>query len=62
MAARAAAPDLGQFLAACASGRELRERGFGQDVELAAQLDISATVPYSATKHSRRGHRKSVFR
>ena len=43
---RAVAPDLGQFLATCASGRELRERGFGQDVELAAQLDVSATVPY----------------
>ena len=42
---RAAAPDLGRFLAACASGRELRERGFGQDVELAAQLDASRTVP-----------------
>ena len=42
---RAAAPDLGGFLAACASGRELRERGFGQDMELAAQLDVSSTVP-----------------
>jgi 2-phosphosulfolactate phosphatase len=42
---RAAAPDLGRFLAGCASGRELRERGFGQDVELAAQLDVSANVP-----------------
>jgi 2-phosphosulfolactate phosphatase len=42
---RAAAPDLGRFLAACASGRELRERGFGADVELAAQLNVSRTVP-----------------
>lgn len=40
-----AAPDLAGFLAACASGQELRERGFGQDVELAAQLDVSWTVP-----------------
>jgi 2-phosphosulfolactate phosphatase len=29
----------GQALAACASGRELLERGFGEDVELAAALD-----------------------
>lgn len=42
---RAAAPALGHFLCACASGRELRERGFAQDVELAAQLDVSSTVP-----------------
>jgi 2-phosphosulfolactate phosphatase len=41
----AAAPSLGEFLAACASGRELREREFAQDVEVAAQLDVSATVP-----------------
>src|SRR5829696_309283 len=38
-------PDLAGFLAACASGQKLRERGFGQDVELAAQLDVSWTVP-----------------
>lgn len=40
-----AAPDLGGFLAGCASGRELRERGFAQDIELAAQIDVSSTVP-----------------
>lgn len=45
---RAAAPMLPQFLAACASGRELRERGFARDVELAAQFDVSPTVPYLA--------------
>jgi 2-phosphosulfolactate phosphatase len=42
---RTAAPDLVRFLAASASGRELRARGFGQDVALAAQLDASSTVP-----------------
>lgn len=40
-----AAPDLSRFLASCASGRELRERGFAQDVGLAGQSDISQTVP-----------------
>ncbi len=42
---QAAAPDLERFLAACASGRELRERGFAPDVALAAQRDVSRTVP-----------------
>jgi 2-phosphosulfolactate phosphatase len=32
-------------LRACSSGRELIERGFEQDVRLAAQLDASDTVP-----------------
>ena len=41
----AAKANLGTFLAACASGRELRERGFSQDLALAAQLDVSRTVP-----------------
>jgi 2-phosphosulfolactate phosphatase len=40
----AALPDLGGFLAACASGNELCGQGFTADVELAAQLDISQTV------------------
>jgi len=43
---RAAVPNLGRFLAECASGRELRERGFGPDVAVAAQLDVSRTVPH----------------
>lgn len=30
----------------CASGRELRERGFAGDVRLAAELDSSAVVPW----------------
>jgi len=29
----------------CSSGRELVERGFGRDVELAAELDVSTAVP-----------------
>jgi 2-phosphosulfolactate phosphatase len=41
-----AASELGRFIAACASGRELRERSFSQDLTLAAQLDISRTVPH----------------
>jgi 2-phosphosulfolactate phosphatase len=42
---RAAMPNLSPFLATCASGKELIERGFAADVELAAQFDVSATVP-----------------
>ena len=42
---RAAAPDLAQWVARCVSGRELVERGFGPDVEVAAALDSSVTVP-----------------
>jgi len=40
----AALPDLGRFLAACASGKELCGQGFAADVELAAQLDVSQTI------------------
>lgn len=40
-----AAPDLSGFLNACSSGKELRECGFGPDVEPAAQLDVSRVVP-----------------
>lgn len=36
---------LGKTLRECSSGRELIERGFPQDIELAAQLDASAAVP-----------------
>lgn len=42
----AATADLGRFIATCASGRELRERGLSQDLALAAQLDVSRTVPH----------------
>ena len=43
---RAAAPDLGGVLNACASGRELRERGLARDVDLAAALDASSTAAH----------------
>ena len=42
---RDAAAEIGQRLAACGSGRELIERGFVADVELAAALDASSVVP-----------------
>lgn len=37
--------DLPQTLAACGSGRELIARGFTEDITIAAQLNISSTVP-----------------
>ncbi len=37
--------DLLPLLKQCASGKELSERGFAHDVELAAQLDSSTSVP-----------------
>jgi len=37
--------DLGRALRECASGRELIERGFACDVELAAELGVSEAVP-----------------
>ena len=42
---RDAAEDLAGRLADCGSGRELIDRGFEQNVELAAQLDVSTTAP-----------------
>jgi 2-phosphosulfolactate phosphatase len=39
------APDLAAALAACASGRELADRGYADDVRLAARLDVSDAVP-----------------
>ncbi|MFI5317802.1 MAG: 2-phosphosulfolactate phosphatase [Myxococcota bacterium] len=41
-----AAGDLPGTLAACASGRELVEQGFGRDVELAAELDASPVAAH----------------
>lgn len=41
----AAADDLPGWLAASASGRELVDRGWGDDVAMAAELDVSAAVP-----------------
>jgi 2-phosphosulfolactate phosphatase len=42
---QAASSNLGEFLTSSASGQELLERGFAQDVDLAAQSDISQAVP-----------------
>jgi 2-phosphosulfolactate phosphatase len=42
---RAAQPDVAGRLRACASGRELIERGFAADVEFAAVAGVSACVP-----------------
>ena len=36
---------IGSFLASCASGRELVERGFEEDVTIAGEVDVSSTVP-----------------
>ncbi|QDT42209.1 2-phosphosulfolactate phosphatase [Gimesia alba] len=40
-----AADQLPERLLSCASGRELEERGFVRDVEIAAEFDISGVVP-----------------
>jgi 2-phosphosulfolactate phosphatase len=36
---------LSGLLKQCGSGRELTEHGFGADVELASELDVSECVP-----------------
>jgi Phosphosulfolactate phosphohydrolase and related enzymes len=38
-------PMLGEYLRQCSSGKELIERDFSEDVDLASQLDISNSVP-----------------
>ncbi|MHB8961088.1 MAG: hypothetical protein ACYDAN_15870 [Candidatus Limnocylindrales bacterium] len=38
-------PDIARVLEDCASGRELLDRGFANDVELAAELDATGLVP-----------------
>jgi 2-phosphosulfolactate phosphatase len=38
-------PKLGGYLSQCSSGKELIERGFAEDVDLASQLNISNSVP-----------------
>jgi 2-phosphosulfolactate phosphatase len=42
---QAAQSDLHAHLRACSSGRELIQKGFPRDVELAAEFDVSQTVP-----------------
>ncbi len=42
---RAAKGDLHKYLSECGSGRELLEKGFPQDIECAAELDVSQVVP-----------------
>lgn len=41
----AVAGDLSTALRDCTSGRELRDRGFGSDVTIAAEFDASDRVP-----------------
>ena len=41
----AARAELPRLLRECGSGKELIGRGFAEDVEMAAQLDVSANVP-----------------
>jgi len=43
---RAAVPDLAAILRASVSGQELIGRGFAEDVEFAAALNVSATAPF----------------
>lgn len=45
MAYQAAAGELDGMVRACVSGRELADSGFGDDVSLALELDVSAHAP-----------------
>jgi 2-phosphosulfolactate phosphatase len=42
---RSARPHLANMLRDCESGRELRDRGFPEDVEVAIELNVSTTAP-----------------
>lgn len=43
--------DLLSILWECGSGRELREKGFGADVQYAARLNVYETVPHMRDNH-----------
>jgi 2-phosphosulfolactate phosphatase len=45
LSAYRAVAELQRTLAECSSGRELIERGFGKDVEMAAELNCSRCAP-----------------
>lgn len=47
---------LPEVVGGCSSGRELRERGFGADVALAAQVNVSLCVPRLQTGEFRPVH------
>ncbi len=49
-----AAPRIETILARCVSGRELIERGFPDDVALAARVDTTSAVPRWDTSSDRR--------
>lgn len=42
---RAVEPDLGTAMHACAGGRELADKGFAEDVDVAAEVDAGFCVP-----------------
>jgi len=52
-----ATDDLPARLSACASGAELVATGYGQDVDIAAELDLSRVVPCLGTSGFRDLHR-----
>ena len=47
---KAVSGDLRGLVRECSSGRELAERGFAADLTLAAELDVSQTVPILTSK------------
>jgi 2-phosphosulfolactate phosphatase len=42
---RGVQPFLKHLIKQCGSGQELIERGFGQDVDLASEVDVSSCIP-----------------
>jgi 2-phosphosulfolactate phosphatase len=60
---RDAAHSLPEVLSQCGSGRELSEKGWQADIEYAAQLNVSSTVPVltnGAFHHRARRHSKEL--